>query len=60
MRGHGLIEQAQELEPFPVAMPFLTEPVDLTVGRIESGKQSRGAITFVVVGHGLAAAALQR
>ena len=41
-------------------MPFLTKPVDLAVGRIESGKQSDGAIAFVVVGHGLAASALQR
>ena len=41
-----------------VAMPFTTKPVDLAVGRIESGKQSR-AVEFVVVGHGLAATALQ-
>jgi hypothetical protein len=55
-----LIEQAQKLEPFLVSMPFLTKAVDLAVGRIQGGEQSRGAIAFVVVGHRLAAAALQR
>src|SRR5215469_3619121 len=44
MRGHSLLEQAQKLEPFLVSMPFLTKPVDLAVGRIESGKQSRRAV----------------
>ena len=58
--GYGLIEQAQKPEPFLMSMPFLTKPVKLAVGRIESGKQSRGAVAFVVVGHSLAATALQR
>jgi hypothetical protein len=57
---HGLIEQAQELEPFLVTMPFLTKAVDLAIGCIESGKQRRRAIAFVVVRHGLAATALER
>jgi hypothetical protein len=42
-----------------MAMPFLTKSVDLTVGRIESGKKSGGAIAFVVVRPGLAASALE-
>jgi len=54
------MEQAQKLEPFLMSMPFLTKPVDLAVGRIESGKQGGGAVAFVVVGQGLAASALQR
>src|SRR6266576_363443 len=43
MRRHGLLEQAQKLEPFLVPMPFLTKSVDLAVGRIEGDKQSGGA-----------------
>ncbi len=55
---HGLLEQTQKSEPFLVPMPFLTKSVDFAVGRIEGGKQSGGAVAFVVVGHGLAAARL--
>src|SRR5215472_12622589 len=40
MCRHGLVEQAQKLEPLLVAMPFLTKPVDLAVGRIEGGEKS--------------------
>lgn len=39
MRRHGLLAQAQKLEPLLMSMPFLTKPVDLAVGRIESGKR---------------------
>jgi hypothetical protein len=60
MRRHGLIERAQKLDPLWVSMPFLTKAVDLAVGRIEGGKQSSGAVAFVVVGHGPAASELQR
>ena len=38
-RRHGVIQQAQKLEPFLVAMAFLTQSVDLAVGRIEGGEQ---------------------
>jgi hypothetical protein len=48
MRRHGLIEQTQKPEPLLVAMPFLTKPVDLAIGRIERSKQGGGAIAFVV------------
>lgn len=54
MRRHGLLAQAQKLEPFLMSMPFLTKPVDLAVGRIESGKQGGGAVAFVVGGQSLA------
>lgn len=60
MCGHSVIEQAQKFEPLLVAMPFLTKPIDLAVGGIESGKQRRGAVAFVVVSQSLAASALQR
>jgi hypothetical protein len=59
MRRHSLIEQTQKLEPLLMSMPFLTEAVHLAIGRVEGGKQSRGAVAFVVMGHGLAATALQ-
>src|SRR5215472_13412371 len=60
MCRHGLVEQAQKLEPLLVAMPFLTKPVDLAVGRIEGGEKSSRAIAFVIVCHGLAAPTLER
>src|SRR5215469_17950229 len=42
-----------------MSMSFLTKPVNLAVGRVESGKQSRGAVAFVVVRHGLTATRLE-
>src|SRR5215470_19486391 len=42
-----------------MAMPFLTESVDLAVGCIEGSKKSSCAVAFVVVRHGLAAPTLQ-
>src|SRR5215471_6694607 len=60
MRRHGSVEQAQKLEPFLVAMAFLTKPVHLAVGRIEGGEKSSRAIAFVIVCHGLAAPTLER
>src|SRR5215470_4159120 len=60
MRRHGLVEQAQKLEPFLVAMAFLTKPVHLAVGRIEGSEKSSRAIAFVIVCHGLATPTLER
>src|SRR5581483_4236845 len=60
MGRHGLVEQAPKLEPFLMAVSFLTKAVDRTIGRIQRGEQSRRAVTFVVMGHGLAATALER
>ena len=42
-----------------MSMPFLTKSVNFAVGRVESGQQSRGAVAFVVVSHGLAATGLE-
>ena len=39
MRGHGLVEQAQKLEPFLMTMPFLTKPVDFAVGGVEGSEK---------------------
>ena len=60
MRRHRLVEEAQKLEPFLMSMPFLTNPVNLAVGRVESGKQSRGTVAFVVMRQGLTATRLER
>lgn len=54
------LRHVQKLEPLLVSMSFPTKAVDLAAGRIEGGKQSGGAVASVVVGHGLAASALQR
>ena len=41
-------------------MSFMTKPVNLAASRIESGEQSRCAVTFVVMGQGLTSTTLQR
>ena len=56
----GLVDQAEKLEPFLVAMPLLAQAKDSAVGRIQRGKQSDGAVALVVVRHGGALSALQR
>jgi len=38
----------------------MTKPVNLAASRIESGEQSRCAVTFVVMGQGLTSTTLQR
>lgn len=38
-RSDGLVDAAQESEPFLVAMPFLTQAVDLAGGGVEDGEQ---------------------
>src|SRR5215469_9477469 len=60
MRRHGSVEQAQKLEPFLVAMAFLTKPVHIAVGRIEGGEESSRAIAFVIMCQALAAPTLER
>src|SRR5271169_3753065 len=60
IRRDGLVDQAEKLEPFLVAMPLLAQAKDFAVGRIQRGKQSGRAVSFVVVRHGGAASALQR
>src|SRR5208283_281035 len=45
----GLVDQAEKLEPFLMAMPLLAQPKDFTVGRIQRSKQSGCAVAFVVM-----------
>src|ERR1035441_3706730 len=59
-RRNGLIDHAQEAEPFLMAMPLLAETVDFSGCRIESGEQRGRAVALVVVRHGGAAAFLHR
>ncbi len=55
---NGLVDEAEKLEPFLVAMASLAQAKDLAIGRIQRGEQSGRAVAFVVVGHGGAAPAL--
>ena len=52
---HGLVNQAQKLQPLPMPAPLLAYAPDLSAGGIERGKQCGGAVALVVVGHGLVA-----
>jgi len=60
VRRDGLIDQTEKFEPFLVAMLLLAQAKDFAVGRIQRGKQSGGAVAFVIMRHGRAAPALQR
>src|SRR6266566_6093969 len=55
----GLVDQAEKLEPFLVPMPLLAQAKDLAIGRVQRGKQSGGAVAFVIMRHSGAASALQ-
>jgi len=55
---HGLVDQAQELQPLMMTMALLAQVVDFAGGGVERGKQHGGAVALVVVGHGGAAALL--
>jgi hypothetical protein len=46
MRGHALVEQTQELEPFLVPVALLAEAIDFAVGRIQRGEQGGRAVAF--------------
>lgn len=48
---NGLVNQAEKLEPFLMAMPLLTKAKDLAVGRIQRGKQSGRAVALVIMRH---------
>lgn len=50
-----VIDGAEELQPFLMAVPILTQGHHLAFQRVESGKQRGRAIALVVVGHGAAA-----
>src|ERR1019366_9224476 len=59
-RRSDLINHAQELEPFLMTVPVIAHADDRTVKGIHGGEQRGGAIPFVVVGHGAAAAFFDR
>ena len=54
------IESAQESQEFLVSVASKALADDLSIERVQCGKQSRGAVTLVVVGHRAASAALHR
>jgi hypothetical protein len=57
--GDGLIDQAEKLQPLLMPVSLLEEAKDLGVKRVQSGKQGRRAITFVVMRHCPAASFLR-
>ena len=54
------VDQTQKLQPFLVPMPLLAEADDPARRRVHGREERRGAVAFVVVGHGLSPATLQR
>ena len=58
-RDH-IIDHAQELQPFLMAVPVVAHRNHLAFERVEGGEQRGRAIALVVVGHGSAAAFLHR
>ena len=59
-RRHGLIDEAQKLQPLLMPVALLAQAIDLAVGGVERGKQRGRSVAFVIVRHGLAAALLHR
>src|SRR5438046_1206022 len=57
---NGLLDQAEKPEPFLMSMALLAQAKDFAVGGIQRGKQSGGAVSFVVMRQGGAAPTLQR
>jgi hypothetical protein len=57
--GDGLIDQAEKLEPLLMPVSLLAEAEDLAVKGVQSRKQGRRAVTFIVMRHRLAAPLLQ-
>ena len=60
LRGHGAVDLAQELPEFDVPMSRITGADDLPFQHVQRREQARGAVAFVVMGHGLAAPLLHR
>ena len=59
-RRCGIVYESEELDPFLVTMTLLAEADHFAAGRVECGKQSRGAMPFVIVGHCARPARLHR
>src|SRR5215831_6148640 len=60
MRRNGLIDEAEELEPFLVTVPFLAQTEHLTISGIQGGEQGRRAIALVIMRHSLATSGFER
>ena len=60
MLGRGGVDPAQELEPFLMTMSRHALADHLAGGNLERGEQRGGAMPFVIMGHGSAAALLHR
>src|SRR5215472_7944682 len=60
MLRNGLIDEAEKLEPFLVAVPLLAQTEDLAVSGIQGGEQRRGAIALVIMRHGWATSGFER
>ena len=58
--GEWLINQAQELEPFLVSMPFPAQTEHLAVGTIEGCERRRRPNSVVTMGPRLTMSAFQR
>lgn len=58
LRRRDLINHAQELEPFLMAMPVIAHADHRAVKGIHGGEQRGSAVPFVIVGHGAATALL--
>ncbi len=56
--GRLAIDETQELQPFLMAMPLHAGGHHAAVQRVECGKQRGGAVSLVIVGHGLGTALL--
>ena len=57
---NDVIDGAQELQPFLMAVPVIAHGEDLTFEGIQGGKQGSRSVALVVMGHGAAAALLDR
>ena len=58
--GRLAVDLAQEFKPFDVAMTRCAAGDDRAVQRAQGGKQGRGTVTLVVMGHRLRPSLLQR
>lgn len=59
IRRDGVVDQAEKLEPLTVPMTLLAQAKDF-VDRIQRGKQSGGAVAFLVVRHARDPSAFRR
>jgi hypothetical protein len=55
--GDGLVDQAEKLQPLLMPVSLLAEAEDLAVQGVQSRKQRRRAVTFIVMRRRLATTA---